>query len=376
MAAVGRDELLVARWRVSIGQGGAVADGQIVLGEWELEKRDLRRAEVRAARTTGRAQAVAVFVAAAATVAASFAALQAERAVTVAQQSNAQQASQSQFTTAISAIGGSSPAEQVAGLTLLGRNIEEQVSEAAGNSDSLTRQSAHGAYVTSLELLAAYLSNTTTGTGSAIAASSGAFGLGYGGFTAAGRSGQEVAAEYAADEVRILLYMSAEIRSIGGAPPNIDLSYDELYGMSLAGIDFRWLGSAWLPYIDLRSTNLSDSQWGSGTTLIHAYLQCADLSGANFDGANLTGADLRGADLQGATFYGAKLSGVKTSGAFGNPKGLTVVNSARTWDQARCSSNRAYWDSPRRTRKARVSRVSHSRSGSRRPARRAGHGHS
>jgi hypothetical protein len=335
-----------------------VADGQVVLGEWDLEERDLRRAEVKAARTSGRAQAVAVFVAAAATVAASFAAVQAERAVTVAQQGNSQQASDSQFTTAISAIGGNSPAEQVAGLTLLRRNIEEQVSEAASNSDSLARESAHGAYVTSLELLAAYLSNTTTGAGSAIAASSGSFGLGYGGSAAAGRSGQEVAAVYAADELRILLYMSAVVRSLGGALPNIDLSYDELYGMSLAGIDFRWLGSAWLPYIDLRRTNLSGSQWGSGTTLIHAYLQCADLSGANFDGANLTGADLRGADLQGATFYGAKLRGVKTNGAFGNPKRLTVLNPARSWDQASCASKRAYWDSPRRAHKAGVRETS------------------
>ena len=126
------------------------------------------------------------------------------------------------------------------------------------------------------------------------------FGPGYGYL----RSGAEpVAVIYAADQLRLLLTMAPQVARIDSREaPSVDLSNIELYGVSWKGIDFRWLTVAWMPDIDLRSSNLADSAWGPGTTLRHAYLQCADLSGADFRGVNLTNADLRGADVSGANF--------------------------------------------------------------------------
>lgn len=311
--------------------------------DWAAEQRQLRRAEVRAAKVSGRAQAIAVMIAAVATAAAAFAALQAERAVSVAQQGNAQQAAESQMTTAITAIGGSSPSSQVAGLTLLGENVQSQLNAALATTNPVTRKDSYDAYTTALTVLAEYLREGSS------SVQSSAFGPGYGNIGQLVSSGQYDASVYGADEVRSLLWMSADVRAIsGGSAPSIDLSHDELVGMSLAQIDLSWLSSAFLSYIDLREANLSYSHWGPQTTLAHAYLQCADLSHARFTGANLAGADLRGANLTGAVFTGANLTGVKTDGAVGDPKGLTITNpgSAATWNPGTCASDSAYWDTP------------------------------
>jgi uncharacterized protein YjbI with pentapeptide repeats len=152
---------------------------------------------------------------------------------------------------------------------------------------------------------------------------------------------------YAADELRLLLGMGAAVRSIASSgEPAIDLSHDELYGLSWSGITFGWLSTAYMLRVDLRSADLARSRWSRSSFLAGAYLQCADLSSADFRGADLAGADLRGANISGADFEGATLNGVKTDGAFGTAKGLNAVNAARTWNQSSCSSNRDYWDLP------------------------------
>lgn len=329
---------------------------------WDEEQKELRRTEVhtgqdalrtqirigqdalRIQKSTVRVQAAALALALVASLAAAYAAYQAGQAVKASEQNGAQQAVESQLTTAVSAIGGTTPAERVAGLTLLRINVATQVNAAVDTSDTLTRQDAYDAYGTSLDVLADYIrTGTISAGGSAATASSGSFGLGYG----IPKAQEPLDAVYAADELRLLLGMTAEVRTIDdGESPEIDLSRDELYGLSWSRLSVGWLSSAYMLGTDLRNSNLTDSRWSSSSYLVHAYFQCADLRDADFSGANLTGADLRGANLDGANFEGAVLNGVKTDGAFGNPTGLAVVHPTASWNQASCASNRSYWDLP------------------------------
>ena len=313
-------------------------------GDWSDEEKELRRKEVSASRVTAYVQSVALLIAFGATLAAGYAAVQSGHAVRDSAQYNAQQAIENQLTTAISAIGGSSSAEQVAGLILLQRDVELQVSDANDGSGLVTRQSADSAFATSLEVIGDYMhTDPQTDASFRGTVNPRIFRPGYGYL----RSGAEpVAVIYAADQLRLLLTMAHQVARIDShEAPSIDLSDIELYGVSWPGIDFRWLTVAWMPDIDLRSSNLTDSVWGAGTTLRHAYLQCADLSGADFRGVNLTNADLRGANVSGADFAGAILTGVKTTGAFGKARGLDVTDPASRWEQSSCPQNPAYWDS-------------------------------
>ena len=135
--------------------------------------------------------------------------------------------------------------------------------------------------------------------------------------------------------------MSAEVKAIApGKPVLIDLSSDELYGLSLKDVDFGWLTYAYMLKVDLRSSNLADSTWSHSSFLSHAYLQCANLSRADFRGANLSDADLRGANIEGANFEGAVLRGIKTDGAFGQAKGLQATDPATSWNPSSCASTK------------------------------------
>jgi hypothetical protein len=319
---------------------------------WDEEQKELRRTEVRTAweglraqRRIVRIQAAALTLALVASVAAAYAAYEAGQAVKASAENNAQQAAESQLTTAVSAIGGATPAQRVAGLTLLRRNIATQVNAAEETSDTLTRQNAYDGYVTSLSVLATYIRASSAAESPAVTTVSSSFGLGYG----IPKAQQPIDLAYAVDELRLLLGMTGEVRAIKpGRRPAIDLSYDELYGLSLKGIDFSWLSSAYMLQVDMRMSNLASSRWSGSSFLVHAYLQCADLSGADFRGANLTGADLRGANVSGANFAGAILTGVKTDGVFGRAKGLLVPHPATSWNQEGCAIHKKnYWDLPK-----------------------------
>jgi hypothetical protein len=234
----------------------------------------------------------------------------------------------------------------VAGLTLLRRNVATDVNGAAGSPDALTRQNAYDAYATSLDVFADYMRTAApSAVGSVASQGSGSFGSGYG---IPDVQQPPLNVVYAADELNLLLGMTAEVRDIdSGKSPAIDLSHDELYGLSWPDVNFGWLSLAYMLRVDLRSTNLTDSRWGHSSFLVGAYLQCADLSGADFRGANLTDADLRGANVNGANFQGAVLNGIKTDGAFGTAKGLKAMQPSPSWNQASCVSNKRYWDLPR-----------------------------
>jgi uncharacterized protein YjbI with pentapeptide repeats len=128
----------------------------------------------------------------------------------------------------------------------------------------------------------------------------------------------------------------------------MDLSRDELSGLSWTGVRFDWLASSYMLKVDLRGANLTDSRWGPSSYLVGAFLQCADLREANLSGANLKYADLRGANVKGANFENANLHGAKLAGVFGTAKGLKPGLPADSWNPnpQSCLSNKQYWDKP------------------------------
>ncbi len=270
-----------------------------------------QRSSVKWQIRSGIIQVLAVACAAIAAWAAASGVRQASRAIDVAQQNAVSQQIADQWATAISAVGQDSGTAQVAGLTLLRRNIAHQVRLAA--QGSVDRQSAYDAYETSLDVIATYLRKESEDHGR-----------------------PQIQDHYAANQLKSLLDMGPQIMAIsGGQRPAIDLATVNLWGKSWPRVDFGWLGSAYLFRINLSATNLSRSD------LSHAYLYQADLSeadltGASFRCAYLEGADLRGADLRGADLRGAnlrdaklppprKLRGVFTDGVFGSPQGLKIT---------------------------------------------------
>ena len=210
----------------------------------------------------------------------------------------------------------------MAGLTLLRRNLESQVN--AAKTDPAARQGAYSTYVTSLQVIHVYLRSTTN----------------------PGRN-PPIAAIYAADELRAILNLGPEIKTLAGGPvPSIDLSLVGLSGLSWTDVRFSSLTSAFMPRIDLRGADLAGSRWGHAT-LTHAYLQCANLRNADLRQADLTGADLRGADLENAKLPpSAKLKYVKTAGAVGGVKGLRIPNPAVSYQLDSCRKTSSYSEVP------------------------------
>jgi Pentapeptide repeats (8 copies) len=286
-------------------------------------------------------QVLAVMAGLLASAAAAFAAYQAGAAVRAAEKGTEQQSADNQLSIAISAIGGGSAAERVAGMTLLDLNVRSRISSA---TSALDRQKAFGEYVTAIDVLANYIRSASPPAAEAAVSvpAPASFGLGYG-YPPAGQ-GSPFDVVYAADELRDLLGLKDQVMALQiGRTVGIDLSRDELFGLSWTGVSFGWL-DAYLFKIDLRGANLAGSSF-AGSDLVGAFLQCANLSGADLSGANLAYADLRGANVAGASFRNANLTHAKLTGVFGTAKGLSPGLSETAWnsDPQTCEINKQYW---------------------------------
>jgi hypothetical protein len=293
---------------------------------WSVDEKKLRIREVDAQEDAVRVQRrsfwsqVAVAIAAIlASLAAVFAAGQARSAVNVAEQGVQGQDAENQLSTAVTALGGPTQAQRVAGVTLLERNVADQLAIATNEQG---RWNAYSLYLSAVTVLANYLQS-----GAPLATDA-----------PCPNVGEDV--KYAGDELKTLLDMRQQIVGLEEGRIAIDLSRAELCTQYWKGISFDWLSAAYLWKIDLRGSNLQDSHWGTAY-LADAQLQCADLSGADLSHANLTGADLRGANLVGAslpkTIQPAQLDGairVPTNG----------------WDSGSCLENKAYWSPMERAR--------------------------
>jgi len=251
-----------------------------------------------------------------------------------------------QLSTAITAIGSSDTAEEVAGLLLLAQNTQSRFTLQRETGEPAA--DVYSDYTTALQILSGYLNSRGEEflTGYTDQASS-PFGRGYG---IPASPGIPLDIFYAADQIRVLLAsdVKAEVAGLGlGERPALDLANDELNGQSWTAIDFSWI-SAFLVGIDLRGADLVSSLWSASSDLSHAYLQCADLQGADFAGADLSFADLAGADVQGADFRGAHLEGTLLAPVYGvaswsqQPTGLTTLPAAQ-WDQSACLRDTHLW---------------------------------
>jgi len=283
-------------------------------GEKEFRKREVdtqERLEV-VQRRAVRWQVAVAIAAVVASLTAVFVAYQARSAVLVAEQSTQLQDAENQLSTAITALGGTTAAQRVAGVTLLERNVADQLTVA---TNSQSRQNAYGLYTSAIIVLSNYLRSgmpTTTNTPCPYVSAD---------------------IRYAADELKTLLDMQQQVMGLKEGIPALDLSRTELCSQYWHGIRFNWLETAYLWKIDLRGANLANSHWGKAY-LADAKLQCADLRGSDLSHATLTGADLRGANLAGAllpkTLKPAQL--------------VDAVRVARAgWDPGRCLGNKAYW---------------------------------
>jgi uncharacterized protein YjbI with pentapeptide repeats len=138
-----------------------------------------------------------------------------------------------------------------------------------------------------------------------------------------------------------------QVEPLNAGSVNIDLSRDELFGISWAGVQFGWLGSAYMPRIDLRGVNLAEANL-SGADLAGAFLQCADLRGADLRGANLNDADLRGANVAGANFTKATLKHTRLTHVYGTAQGIPPGLPEAEWnsDPQACENTSSYWHQP------------------------------
>lgn len=309
-------------------------------GGWKPRELELRQKEVdsassnaKAQRTTKNVQIFTSFLSTIAVVVAVVAVYEGFVALKITSENNVEQANQNQFSTAISALGSSDPAERIAGLVLLRRNASYQISPPP--STAAGRQNAYDTYVTVLQVFGSYIHNYGL---SFIKARGGkSFGLGYGTLPP---SDSLIDVVYAADEIKLLLTQGDAVEALDtGQVPSLDLSSDELYGQSWPGVDFSWLHLRYFVGIDLRGANLEHSHWGVKASLNGAHFQCANLADANFRGAYLLNADFRGANVQGADFTGAKLAGAQMKFLYGNAKGLPRGRSIKSWKgpaQASC----------------------------------------
>jgi hypothetical protein len=252
----------------------------------------------------------------------------------------------SQLSTAITAIGSSDTAEEVAGLLLLTQDTQSRFSLMSQTGEPAAN--VFSDYTTALQILSGYLSSWGEQflTGYTDEASA-PFGRGFG---MPASPGIPLDIIYAADQIDVLLGsgMQKTVTSLGlQQQPGIDLSNDELHGQPWTGINFGWV-KGYLVGIDLRGAYLERSRWSASSNLSDAYLQCADLQGADFAGANLSGADLAGADIQGADFRGANLAGATLRPVYGvatwsqQPAGLSIHSVSR-WDQGACLRSSQFW---------------------------------
>lgn len=293
------------------------------------------------------AQVVGTLVSATAVLVAIFVAWQGQVTVNHNSQVTLRQSEDSQLSTAITALGSSDTAEQIAGLVLLTQNTANRFTLSPETGEPATDVFAD--YTTALQILSGYLSSNGVtfldnfSTGQALAQ----FGRGYG---VPPSPGVPINIIDAADQVDFMLTkdMESEVTALNSGRPAIDLSNDELIGQPWYGVNFGWI-SAYLTGIDLRGADLASSQWSGYSDLEHSYLQCADLEGANFRGAYLSYADLRGANVQGADFRGAHLEGARVAPVYGvanwprSLQGITALN-VKDWNQAACLRSSKFSD--------------------------------
>jgi len=278
----------------------------------------LRIKEVTTQKRMSWAQLVVALTALVASLAAVSAVVEANRAVHVAQQGIQRQADETRLATAVTAIGEKEAAERVAGVTLLGRHVEERLVAAASTApNSPDRSDAYGLYTSVLVILANYLRGVPLTTAKEHCPSP-----------------MPLDDQYAAKTLKQLLDMKAAVLAlkVDSSPPTVDLSSVELCSQHWVDIRFDWLAAAYLLKINLTGSNLAGSHWGHAY-LVGAQLECANLSGADLSHTTMTAANLRGANL-----YRTQLpNNIKSAQLVG---AISVPTSK--WNPGPCLSKQAY----------------------------------
>lgn len=312
---------------------------------WKPGELDLRRREVAAAERTTRsqkwvqlAQVLSVVVALSSTVVALVAARQSNEATQSAAQLSAQQAAESQLTSAIGSLDVGSSSVRITQMLLIERDVTGIMSLPFSTNEE--EQDAYSDYTTSLQALTVYLDSHTP-------ARTSSFGPGYGTPPASGLPGD---LSYAANTLHDLIDMgnAQNISStLHATPPIVNLSRVTLFNELLPGTNLSWVISD-LTGADLRGAILEFSSFSLTSNLEFSYLQCADLQGADFRGADLAYADLRGADVDNANFSGANLTGARLTSLYGHatwPKGTrNIITLPGQFNQAACLRNSKFWD--------------------------------
>jgi hypothetical protein len=285
--------------------------------DWKPGEKELRIQEVATQKRMSWVQLVVAATAFLASLAAVGAVLVAWGGVNIAQQGIQRQADENRLATAVTAIGEKNAAERVAGVTLLGRHVEERLVAAASTApNSPDRWDAYGLYTSALVILANYLRGVRLTTAKEHCPSP-----------------MPLDDQYAAKTLKQLLDMKAAVLAlkVGSSPPTVDLSFVELCSQRWVNIKFDWL-TAYLFKINLRGSNLEHSHWGHAS-LVGAQLQCANLEGADLSHTDMTAADLRGANLLGAVLP-KKIKGARQAGVIYVP--------TKKWNPGPCLSSPDY----------------------------------
>jgi Pentapeptide repeats (8 copies) len=279
--------------------------------DWRDGERDLRVKEVDLHEKEVKRQipgmVLQAFLALAAIIGASvaaFAAVKAGDAVDVAKEGVQSNADENRLSTAVDALGGETPSQRVAGLTLLRRLASQRVENATeADASEAERRDALRMYRSTVDILATYLKTPN--------APSSPLGIGDPLLPPDFPYAQADLVRWLRDEQTVLTLMKGHRDEL----PSVDLARAWLYGVSWPNADFSWLDSRFLPGVDLRRANLSNSTWGNPTTFTEAYLGCANFSGAKLKDAILTDADAHSANLQDANLRAAKFDGANLTGA-------------------------------------------------------------
>lgn len=333
-----------------------MSEAQGDTGGWRPGERELREREVASQRVGVMLHIAATLLALLASVTAVVVALQAVRAVAVAEEGIRRQTEKQRLSTVLESIGGESSAERAAGYALLRRHVEGlAIAATSAGGTQQDRDEVLDLYAAAVDIFENYLHNPVVTVASATpqpSASPVPAGRGY------GSPRVPVDVVYVLNELEQLLKPEGPAGALArqdGQAPSIDLANTQLYKQSMQGLDVSWLRGKFLVGIDLRGTNLRNSIWGEAS-LERAYLQCANLEGADFRGTRLQNADLRGANVAGADFIGAVLDGAKFEGVAGLQEavGLAAASGytppepstlASAFSQADCLANQSYWAS-------------------------------
>ena len=345
--------------------------------DWEEE---LRRDEIKLQRRHLMVSIPALIIGFVTAAAAVFAALQAAKAVSTAQDAVERTAREQRLTNGIQAMGGDTAAQRIAGIALMRRSVTEELNRVAGSGDSgdatleRDRRNARAAYLSTIDALENYVGawgrpdveglrgasydSPTSDVGPTTTARPSSL-------TASNIADYVVPKDviYAANELQKLVdpELKPQAETLD-AVPSLDLANAALWGISWPDFDPDWLTAKWFAAIDLRGANLTRSDWGTsflgearlqcaklshatfsvkspnapsgrigavlsradlrGAVLTDADLRSADLRNAQLEAADLSRADLRGAKIAGAVFSGAEMSNTDLEGAKGVAKAV------------------------------------------------------